>query len=365
MKRDMRIVMLGSMLVFLAGCPSEPDSAVTATSRPQPAKPTPAPSANPNVTGGVSGSGNPTPTPSGTLAPAATPTPEPYLVSSYRVPAPEALASDTAGNFWIGSTTQALNSNATINALYKLSPTGTLLASASLGIAPRALVVDASNSVYATDGAQLLKLDANGATVLGPVSFNAQAGGAAIAIDNANSRLWVVGGAKVYTFSTALAAQNSYAFAATASANPASLALDGSGNAWVVGGSDAALINAGAPNDRFASLKSFNLWATNLQAVLVTPTNVWIGQPGIYLAKLDTSGAELGDYLPGAGAMALALDASGNLLAATTNGVTKLSNAGTSLASYTVNEGTSALLFAGSNTWFTSTGNGTLVKATF
>lgn len=357
-----KLVIGGTALALAIGCAEEPEGTPLAGIN---SPPRPASSASTTATGGVgSGESNPPgPTPAPTMAPAPTPTPETFRVTTYGVDKPGALAVDAEGNFWIGSTDHSSATPA--SRLYKLSAAGTLLASPSVGIVPKALVTDGSSNLYVTDGKQLMKFDPAGAAV-GSVAFNGADGGAGIALDASAGRLWLVGGRKVFTYSTALAPQNSYDFQATASARPTALALDASGNAWVVGGPAAAKIASGAPDDAFALAKRFDLWASDLKAVLVRGSTVYIAQPGIYVKTLDANGSETGGYLAGTGAEQLAADGSGNILAASATALHKLAPGdGRTMATHTVSAGLHSLLFAGGFSWFTSTGTNALIKATF
>lgn len=350
---------LGVLLAVVAGCTGEEDGLPLAGKSPSRL----ASQAPTSMNGGVSTEASPTPAATGSLAPAPTPTPEAFKLASFPVKLPGALSADGSGNFWIASTDY---SGATpVSHLYKVSAAGAILASPSIGFLPRALVADGAN-LYITDGKKLGKFDAAGAPVGSAVTFNAEAGGAAIALDGGTGRLWLVGGGKVHAYSTGLAPQSSYNFRASTGAPPAGLALDGAGNAWVVGGSWAAKINAGAAADTFAVRKDFNLWASALEAVLATGSGVWIAQPGVYVTKLGPDGAEAGSYLAGTGAERLVLDGAGKLLAARGTSLSKLDpDNGETLATYTVSAGINGLLFTGGNAWYTSTGANALTKATF
>ena len=208
------------------------------------------------------------------------------------------IAIDASGNVWVV--------NGGSNTVTKLSPSGAVLGTFAVGTGPSGIAIDASGNVWITN---------YGVTELPPAAD--------------------VPGNTVTELSSSGALLGTF----TVGTRPSGIAIDASGNVWVVNGGSNTVTKL-SPSG--AVLGTFALGIGPSGIAIDASGNVWVANWGVEdvagntVTKLSPSGAVIGTFAVGTRPSGIAIDASGNVWITNggSNNVTELSPAGTVLHTF-------------------------------
>ena len=234
-------------------------------------------------------------------------------------------------NIWIA--------NSNDNSVTKLSSSGGLVGTYSVGHFPFGVAVDASGNVWVTNANSnsVTKLSSSG-VVVGTYSVGSNPNKVAV---DASGNVWI---ANFYSNSvTKLSSSGGLVGTYSVGTGPTGIAVDASGNVWVINyGSNSVtkLSSSGVVVGTYSV-------GTGPQGVAVDASgNVWIANTNSNsVTKLSSSGGLVGTYSVGSNPNGVAVDASGNVWIANSidNNVTKLSSSGGLVGTYSVGTGPTSL----------------------
>ncbi|MCL4557148.1 MAG: NHL repeat-containing protein [Deltaproteobacteria bacterium] len=278
---------------------------------------------------------------------------------------PEGVAIDASGNVWVANNGD--------NTVTKLNPDGTVIGNYKVGVHPNSIAIDTSGNVWVANHGDLMA-DRNGSVTelssRGSIAKSYNVGGypEGIMVDHSGN-VWVLDAGKqaVYnktSLTKIIPITSKVLDYLITGGGSTGMAMDVSQNLWVTNG----IFNLNKIDQDGTLISTYKVIGASGGIAIDQSGNIWMTNYGRdTVAKLNTSGIEIGNYSAGVKPRNIAIDASDNLWIINdtdNNNVTEISSDGTLLTIYSAGSRPAGLAIdSKGNVWVTDTGGGFLFNS--